>query len=385
MSIILSNIYHDTARTYQLSLVAGADGLQNVMSWVYITEDIENTGFLRGGELIITTGILGKSDPSWLLSFAKEMYGAGACGLVVNIGKYITDLPEELIAFCDNNSFPLFTLPWAVHLYSISKDYYERLFIERQSKLEVSTSISALLNNLHVKENVLNLEKHHFAADDEYVITTVTVSEIKFSSSQLLFFFENAIASFRIKCHCQLHKSDIILVFKGENWDRINEFIFHLENHMNLYSSGKFYIGIGSTVALNSLAKSFFHSSAAILMAKTLDRKHISYEELGFYRVLFSSTDTDLFEKFIDEQLGKIVLYDEKHNSNYLQTLRSYLFNGGSLKAMTEELFCHRNTINYRVHVLKDTFNLELDDAICRFHLMAAFYIQDFIDIINAK
>jgi len=217
------------------------------------------------------------------------------------------------------------------------------------------------------------------------VITTVAVSEIKFSSSQLLFIFENAIASFRIKCHCQLHKNDIILIFKGENMERITEFIFHLENHMNLYSSGKFYIGIGSKVKLDSLAKSFFHSSAAILMAKTLDKKHISYEELGFYRILFSSTDKGSFEKFIDEQLGKIILYDEKHNSNYLLTLRSYLFNGGSLKAMTEELFCHRNTINYRVNVLKETFNLELDDAICRFHLMAAFYIRDFLGIINTK
>jgi len=385
MSILLSDIYHDTARTYQLSLVAGADGLQNVMSWVYITEDIENTGFLSGGELIITTGICAKNDPSWILSFAKEMHEAGACGLVINIGKYITNLPEELITFCETNRFPLFTLPWAVHLHSISRDYYERLFIERQSRLEVSTIISELLNNHRVKENVLTLEKHHFASDDEYVVTTVAVSEIKFSSSQLLFIFENAIASFRIKCHCQLHKNDIILIFKGENMERITEFIFHLENHMNLYSSGKFYIGIGSKVKLDSLAKSFFHSSAAILMAKTLDKKHISYEELGFYRILFSSTDKDSFEKFIDEQLGKIILYDEKHNSNYLLTLRSYLFNGGSLKAMTEELFCHRNTINYRVNVLKETFNLELDDAICRFHLMAAFYIRDFLGIINTK
>ena len=57
MSLLLQDIYSETKDNYHLKLVCGAGGLNRLMNWVYVAEDIATTDFLHGGELIITTGM----------------------------------------------------------------------------------------------------------------------------------------------------------------------------------------------------------------------------------------------------------------------------------------------------------------------------------------
>lgn len=60
MSILLRKFYEETQDTFELQLLAGAEGLDNDISWIYLYEDMDNMDFLRGGELTITTGMMSK-------------------------------------------------------------------------------------------------------------------------------------------------------------------------------------------------------------------------------------------------------------------------------------------------------------------------------------
>ena len=57
MALLLKTIYRETKEKYKLRLLCGKKGLNSIMNWVYITEDIATSNFVQGGELIITTGI----------------------------------------------------------------------------------------------------------------------------------------------------------------------------------------------------------------------------------------------------------------------------------------------------------------------------------------
>ena len=37
-------------------MIAGKTGIDHIMNWVYVSEDSSTHDFLKGGELIITTG-----------------------------------------------------------------------------------------------------------------------------------------------------------------------------------------------------------------------------------------------------------------------------------------------------------------------------------------
>lgn len=95
--------------------------MENIVSWVYISEDISTSTFLNGGELIITTGVTSGEREDWLRAFIKELIKRGTCGLILNTGRYIfeEDITDEIVRLCYRYSFPL--LPChGIQGYSIS-------------------------------------------------------------------------------------------------------------------------------------------------------------------------------------------------------------------------------------------------------------------------
>ena len=57
MAVTLDKLYISIEEKYNMKLVAGKDGLKNVIRWVHMVEDSEVPNFLHGNELIFTTGI----------------------------------------------------------------------------------------------------------------------------------------------------------------------------------------------------------------------------------------------------------------------------------------------------------------------------------------
>ena len=57
MALTLSQLCVNVEKTYQMKLVAGEDGMDNVVRWVHIIEDVEVSHFINGQELVFTTGI----------------------------------------------------------------------------------------------------------------------------------------------------------------------------------------------------------------------------------------------------------------------------------------------------------------------------------------
>ena len=113
MALILGSIYEETRQRFQLTLAAGEAGLRSPVKWVYVAEDYTTADFLRGGELIITTGVTSGGSAQWLLRFLRHMTAQGTCGLIVNVGQYLqeADISQEVLDFCNERDFPLFLMP----------------------------------------------------------------------------------------------------------------------------------------------------------------------------------------------------------------------------------------------------------------------------------
>lgn len=139
MAIVLSDLYEETGKKYELQLIAGENGLNRELNWVYVAEDQTNSGFLRKGELIISTGALYDHSEDWLLRFVRILWDRHTCGLILNIGKHLfaKDISRDVISFCNSHAFPLFTMPWHIHIYDITRDYYDRLFLDSRNKEKI--------------------------------------------------------------------------------------------------------------------------------------------------------------------------------------------------------------------------------------------------------
>ena len=81
-------------------VVAGADALDVPVRWVHtieVTDDVAR--LLRGGELILSTGIALPSSEASLVSYVGELASAGVAGLAIELGRrYVSALPAALVS-----------------------------------------------------------------------------------------------------------------------------------------------------------------------------------------------------------------------------------------------------------------------------------------------
>ena len=102
----------------EMKLVAGEAGTDNEVTWTHVVDSDAISAFLQGKELVFTTGIgLNKDLP--LIELVKDVYMDGASGIVINIGPYIDAIGQDVIDFADEKGFPVFEVPWHVHMAEI--------------------------------------------------------------------------------------------------------------------------------------------------------------------------------------------------------------------------------------------------------------------------
>ena len=143
--IQLQDFYREAKGRYGLRLLTGTAGLTHEFTWVHLCEDIGNVSFLRGGELVITTGLSALRE-HWLEDFLAALLRRRAAALILNIGKYLreSDIPKELVERAAAAHFPLFLMPWSTHISDVMQDACAQLLEQAQAEKEEERLLALL-------------------------------------------------------------------------------------------------------------------------------------------------------------------------------------------------------------------------------------------------
>ncbi len=84
----------DVIRRGRPRVVTGPAGLDARVRWVHVLELADAAHLLRGGELVLTTGVALPAEPVLLARYAAELAAAGVSALAVELGRrYVGKLP----------------------------------------------------------------------------------------------------------------------------------------------------------------------------------------------------------------------------------------------------------------------------------------------------
>ena len=142
----------------------------------------------------------------------------------------------------------------------------------------------------------------------------------------------------------------------------------------------KYLIGIGrATKSVRCLFKSHnqAHAIQKLNQNGQIDSTMFSYSEMGIYRLLIGIEDSDIITDYYNKTIAPLEAYDDANNSDLCKILRSYLFHNGSVKDTADELFVHRNTINYKLAKISDILDVDLSCLESRVQLYLAFMIKN--------
>ncbi len=148
----LRDILHlAVVRRGQPRVVAGAGGLDTPVRWVHAMELTGVGSLLRGGELVLSTGIALPDDPAGLQAYVRELAAAGVSGLAIELGRrYIAELPKPLVTAAENTGLPVVAFEHEIPFVEITEAVHSRIIDESLAELRAAETIHQAFTELSV-------------------------------------------------------------------------------------------------------------------------------------------------------------------------------------------------------------------------------------------
>ena len=382
MGFTIQDMMIASEERYRMKYLAGKDGWSNSISWVHLVEDTTIIRHFWVKELAVTTG-LGFPTQEAIMELASHLVQRHAAGLIVNTGNYIEKLPDSLLAYCEENHLPLLTVPWEIHLSDMMKDFSIRIFVQESTDEEVVNALIAAVEQPDNQDAYRKKLLPHFDVDGTFQVMLIASEGLDSMDT-----VDRRRLSYRLQMYLEqithngsffYYSSFSVLVVNAIRQELLIELGEGMLNRAHKRMPDRpFYVGIGSLVTdIENLAVSYRRAEAAARMAMRTKTTLLQFDGMGMYRLLYSCTDTGLLAQIQRDTLSVLEEHDRRHNSNYVETLQSYLEFDGSIQAMAQNMFTHRNTIIYRMNNIKKLLGTELATPAERLPYQIAFYIRN--------
>ena len=126
-----------------------------------------------------------------------------------------------------------------------------------------------------------------------------------------------------------------------------------------------------------SIYKSYHQAVTAYkLLGKTIPENVVSYRDLGIYKLLSDRKEEEIYPEFVEETFGKLIKYDQENGTDYLQILTTYFENECSIINTARSMYCHKNTMTYKINKIKEILGYEILDNENRMKIMIAIHIM---------
>ena len=109
-------------------------------------------------------------------------------------------------------------------------------------------------------------------------------------------------------------------------------------------------------------AKSFIPRKDVLPNARS--KKVISASAMGIYKFMFNSGNQAEVLQYCNEKLKKLEEYDHANGAFLCDTLIAFYMNGFNAIKTAEELYIHRNSLQYRLNKIKELLEMELNDYV---------------------
>ncbi|MDK2807704.1 MAG: hypothetical protein PWP24_437 [Clostridiales bacterium] len=130
--------------------------------------------------------------------------------------------------------------------------------------------------------------------------------------------------------------------------------------------------------------KQYYEEACEALKAAkefNLNGDFIDFQSVVFYSLLNKLPVEINLMKYVHPALRLLKQYDDANGTHLYETLKVYAKTGFNQKETADQMFLHRNTLNYRMKRIDEIAGLDLKNPESLFHLMLAYFIDDYLSI----
>ena len=348
MGFTIEDMLVVSADKYHMKLEAGEKGWSNSISWLLMLEDLTIIQNFSGKELAVTTG-LGFLTEDKMLDLVRELSWHNAAGLVINTGYYVREIPEEVRKLCDQYDLPI--------------------FLQSSTDEQISGALIRAIESPGSRDLYEKDLLPYFDLDGNFQTALITTGDLDSMDTverkRIAYRMQLYLTNLTHNGHFFYYDGYFVIVMNDmkpkECADVMEAFAERAARKM---PDRRVWVGVSDQVMdISSLRIAFRRARAAVTMAVNANVAVQFFDKMGLYRLLYMVDDPQLLKSLSDDLLMPLLEYDTRHGGGYMETLESYLKNSGSIKAMADELYIHRNTILYRMSNIKKLLSSNLEDS----------------------
>jgi purine catabolism regulator len=141
----------DPVRRGAPRVLAATDRLDTPVRWVHVIELAEAAHLLRGGELVLSTGIALPGDPGGLARYVADLASVGVSALAVELGsRYSRSLPDALVAAAVTHRLPLLVFERETQFIEITESVHALIIDNQLAELRAAERMHQVFTELAV-------------------------------------------------------------------------------------------------------------------------------------------------------------------------------------------------------------------------------------------
>ena len=374
-----------------VELIAGAGGLNRVVSWVYLVQTKPYKDHMNRGNFALIVVDHVRFDFEEVERTLEELVELGISGLGLSVIDDREDIPESIIRRANELEIPLFYVKW-----------------EGASFVDISQSIGNLITeteiiNKRTGDYLYNL-LFGYDVNDRYVEKISGQFGLDFSKphrvgiiavdrkygvnleqdDHIYEYYANCLYQevLKIKGHPMFMRflNKFVLLFEAKTDKEIEH---EIEKMLRTLDSDPSFKGVIQSTCILGAAytdprkygQSYQEAKSLIPKKDQLPnpshKKVLSVSTMGIYKYMFHGDNQREILDYCNNKLDKLEKYDNANGAFLEETLLSYYMNGFNTVKTAEALFIHRNTLLNRLGKIEEILETELNDY------------MEYLDLIN--
>jgi purine catabolism regulator len=358
----------------ELTLLTGEENAQTSVRWVHSTELLDPTQWLRGGELLLTTGLqLAGAKPQ--REFVERLAEREIAGLGFGTGFVHKRIPAAILNSARKLSFPLFEVPYELPFIAVTERVFAQLLNERYELLQRNMAgdvlAEALTGRLYPDE--LQARLRPFGIGERAAVLAFVLRDPGTAASTLetileragvhsLVALRNGLLCAVVDCNgaanpshpggpvLERAASTAVSAPSGNNHDPI-ELAGRVRGELHA-RFGEVRASASRAAPTHMLRRSF-HEARCALEAVRLSNgttpEVASYKDLGAFQLLLSLQDDDALASYCQSVLGPVESDEGEYAAELLRSLDVFIEQNGHWEKAAQALYCHRHTLRYRI------------------------------------
>jgi purine catabolism regulator len=346
-----------------LSLVCGQDAARTHVRWVHSTELADPTPWLKGGEVILTTG-LQLSGARALREFVERLADHQIAALGFGTGFTHKRLPAALVTAAEKRGFPLFEVPYELPFIAITERVFTELLQERYELLQRNMAGDVLAEALsgHLYPEDLQARLRPFGIGERIAVLAFRLQDLGSAASVV----ERLLDEEHVGHLVALRAGLLCAVVDGSGAG-IEPLTLATRLRGELAARFGEVRAAASRVGPTHSLRISFHEARCALEAVRLrngDGPEVaSYEDLGAFQLLLSLQDEDALSSYCRTVLGPIEAGEGDYGEELVRSLDLFIEHNGHWEKAAAALYCHRHTLRYRIRRIEQLTGRDFSSA----------------------